>query len=494
MIDLRAARHDPDTFRTAIARKGAAEAFDALLSADEQWRGLVPRVDDLRSRQKVDGRPTPEQIEELKRVKEELRALEEQLASAEAARDELVLRVPNPPHESVPDGVEEEDAQEIRRVGEPPQLDDPKEHTEIGRFDMERAARLAGSRFGYFVGDTAALTLALYRFALDRIAAKGFTPILPPVLVREEALIGTGHFPAGRQDVYAVADDELYLAGTAEIPVASLHAGEILSADELPLRYVAFSPCFRREAGAAGRDTRGMFRVHQFNKVEQFSFTQPEESWDELERLLANTEELARDLGLEVPVRGDELAFQPVQPRDIAAPGDGGRILEDGAADELGPRGDQLGGHRATKRVADEHDRRTLALNERGEIRCPVRDGYGAGQPGASAVAALIDRDDSPTAFREGRPDAPPGAVPSGDAVDEDGGPALLRPIGPRGRPFVTGELGRVRHPAPMLDGPKRARARRHESRSDQRPVVEERDRLLRRHPVVSRHERRRGR
>ena len=298
MIDLRAARHDPDTFRTAIARKGAAEAFDELLAADERWRGLVPRVDDLRSRQKVDGRPTPEQIDELKRVKEELRTLEEQLASAEAARDELILRVPNPPHESVPDGAEEEDAQEIRRVGEPPQLDDPKEHTEIGRFDMERAARLAGSRFGYFVGDTAALTLALYRFALDRIAAKGFTPILPPVLVREEALIGTGHFPAGRQDVYAVADDELYLAGTAEIPVASLHAGEILSADELPLRYVAFSPCFRREAGAAGRDTRGMFRVHQFNKVEQFSFTAPEESWDELERLLSNTEELARDLGL----------------------------------------------------------------------------------------------------------------------------------------------------------------------------------------------------
>ena len=298
MIDLRAARHDPDTFRTAIARKGAAEAFDELLAADERWRGLVPRVDDLRSRQKVDGRPTPEQIEELKRVKEELRTLEEQLASAEAARDELILRVPNPPHESVPDGAEEEDAQEIRRVGEPPQLDDPKEHTEIGRFDMERAARLAGSRFGYFVGDTAALTLALYRFALDRIAANGFTPILPPVLVREEALIGTGHFPAGRQDVYAVADDELYLAGTAEIPVASMHAGEILSADELPLRYVAFSPCFRREAGAAGRDTRGMFRVHQFNKVEQFSFTRPEESWDELERLLANTEELARELGL----------------------------------------------------------------------------------------------------------------------------------------------------------------------------------------------------
>jgi seryl-tRNA synthetase len=298
MIDLRAARSEPDRFRAALARKGAAADFDALLAADERWRSLVPRVDELRSRQKLDGKPTPEQVEELKRVKEELRSLEEQLAAAEEERSALVLRVPNLPHESVPDGSTEDDAEEIRRVGDPPELTEPKEHTDIGRFDMERAARLAGSRFGYLVGDTALLALALYRFALDRVATKGFTPILPPVLVREEALIGTGHFPSGRQDVYAVADDELYLAGTSEIAVASLHGGEILSADDLPLRYVAFSPCFRREAGAAGRDTRGMFRVHQFNKVEQFAYTSPDESWDELERLLANSEEIARDLGL----------------------------------------------------------------------------------------------------------------------------------------------------------------------------------------------------
>ena len=298
MIDLRAARHDPERFRAALARKGAADAFDALLAADERWRSLVPRVDELRSKQKLDGKPTPEQIEALKAVKEELRSLEEQLAAAEAERDDLVLRVPNLPHESVPDGDSEDDAEEVKRVGEPPDLAEPKEHTEIGRFDMERAARLAGSRFGYLVGDTALLALALYRFALDQVAAQGFTPILPPVLVREEALIGTGHFPSGRQDVYAVAEDELYLAGTAEIPVASLHGGEILDAEDLPLRYVAFSPCFRREAGAAGRDTRGMFRVHQFNKVEQFAYTSPDESWDELERLLANSEGIVRELGL----------------------------------------------------------------------------------------------------------------------------------------------------------------------------------------------------
>jgi seryl-tRNA synthetase len=298
LIDLRAARNDPERFRAEIARKGGAEAFDELLEADAQWRELVPKVDELRGRQKLKGKPTPEQVEELKQVKEELRRLEQELAAAEAERDRLALLIPNLPHESVPDGSTEDDAEEIRRVGEVPDLAEPKEHTEIGRFDMERAARMSGSRFGYLIGDTALLAFALYHFALDRIASKGFTPVLPPVLVREEALFGTGHFPSDEQSVYAIPADELYLSGTAEIPLSSLHSGEILSMDELPLRYVAFSPCFRREAGAAGRDTRGMFRVHQFNKVEQFSFTQPDESWDELERLLANTEELVRELGL----------------------------------------------------------------------------------------------------------------------------------------------------------------------------------------------------
>jgi seryl-tRNA synthetase len=166
---------------------------------------------------------------------------------------------------------------------------------------MDRAARMSGARFGYWIGDTARLALALYSFALDRLAAKGFATVLPPVLVREDALIGTGAFPSDDANVYELPEDGLYLAGTAEIPVASLHAGEILDAEELPLRYVAFSPCFRREAGAAGRDTRGMIRVHQFNKVEQFSFTRPEHSWDEHELLLANTEELVGEL--ELPYR-----------------------------------------------------------------------------------------------------------------------------------------------------------------------------------------------
>ena len=298
MIDLKAARANPDAVRAALARKGAGEAFDRLLEADERWRALVPRVDELRGRTKLSGKPTPEQREELQTVKAELKDVEEALTKAEAERDALALRVPNPPHDDVPDGSTEDDVREVRRVGEPPDLDDPREHLQIGRFDMERAARMSGSRFGYWIGDTARLALALYRFALERLAAEGFETVLPPVLVREQALIGTGAFPTDEANVYVLPADDLYLAGTAEIPLASLHAGEILAADELPLRYVAFSPCFRREAGAAGRDTRGMIRVHQFNKVEQFSLTRPDASWEELELLLSNTEALVGELGL----------------------------------------------------------------------------------------------------------------------------------------------------------------------------------------------------
>jgi seryl-tRNA synthetase len=296
VIDLRAARSDPDRYRAAVARKSAGEAFDELLEADARWRELVPKVDELRGRQKVKGKPTPEQLEELKGVKEELRRLEQELAEAESRRDELLTQVPNPPHESVPDGMTEDDSREERRFGEP--RESGPEHLEVGWFDMERGARLSGSRFGYILGDAALLALALYRWALDRAVAEGFTPVLPPVLVREEAMYGTGFFPAERFEIYEVADEGLYLTGTSEVALAGLHIGEILDADELPKRYTAFSPNFRREAGAAGRDTRGMFRVHQFNKVEMFSYVLPENSWEEHDRLIAIEEALVQELGL----------------------------------------------------------------------------------------------------------------------------------------------------------------------------------------------------
>ena len=285
MIDLKAARADPAAYRAALARKGAAETFDALLAADERWRSLVPRVDELRGRTKQKGKPTPDEAAELQRVKEELKAAEAELTAAEAERDALLLAVPNPPHDSAPDGDTEDDATELGRVGEPPALANPKEHTELGRFEMERAARISGSRFGYLVGDTALLAFALYRCALDHLVEHGFTPMLTPVLVREQAMVGTGFFPTERSNIYALEEDGLYLTGTSEVALASFHMGEILEA-ELPLRYAAFSPCFRREAGAAGRDTRGMFRVHQFNKVEMFVFTEPGGSWSEHERMV----------------------------------------------------------------------------------------------------------------------------------------------------------------------------------------------------------------
>src|SRR5918994_1477810 len=298
MIDLRAARAEPERLRAAVARKGAGEAFDRLLEADARWRELVPQVNELRGRQKLQGKPTPEQVEELKQVKEDLKRLEGELAEAEQARAAALEAVPNPPHDSVPDGETEEEAEVVREVGEHPELAEAKDHLELARYDMERGARLSGSRFGYIVGGAALLSLALYRFALDGLVAEGFTPVLPPVLVREEAMYGTGFFPTEKSEYYEIGEDGLYLTGTSEVALAGLHMGEILEADALPLRYTAFSANFRREAGAAGRDTRGMFRVHQFNKVEMFAYVRPEDSWDELERILAIEEELVQALGL----------------------------------------------------------------------------------------------------------------------------------------------------------------------------------------------------
>src|ERR671937_677164 len=231
MIDLRAARNDPDAFRAALARKGAAALFDELLEADRAVRDVQPRVEELRAQRKVKGEPTP-------------------------------------------DGFEEEDAVEIGRVGEPPSFDYPtRDHLELASIygwpliDMERAAKVSGSRFAYRVGDVALLELALYRFAMERLVQRGFTPVLPPVLVREDAMYGTGFLPTDEANIYAIERDELYLTGTSEVALAAMHADEILDEDALPIRYAGYSTCFRREAGAAGKDTRGMFRVHQFDKV-----------------------------------------------------------------------------------------------------------------------------------------------------------------------------------------------------------------------------------
>ena len=325
MIDLRAARNDPDGFRVALARKGAAEVFDELLAADQAVREIQPRVEELRAARKVKGKPTPEQLAELERIKEELQSLEQQLAAAEARRKDLLNRVPNPPDEATPDGSTDEDAVEIRRWGDPPSFDFPvRDHLELaaGGIDLERAAKVSGSRFAYRLGDVALLELALYRFSLDRLGSRGFTPVLPPVLVRAEAMYGTGFFPTEEVNIYAVERDELFLVGTSEVPLAAMHGGEILDADALPLRYAGYSTCFRREAGAAGKDTRGMFRVHQFDKVEMFVFTRPEWSREEHERLLEIEEELVQELELPyrvVNIAAGELGASAAKKYDIEA-------------------------------------------------------------------------------------------------------------------------------------------------------------------------------
>jgi seryl-tRNA synthetase len=304
MIDVRAARADPDTWRAALARKGAAETFDEFLAADEAWRAANTRVDELRAARKPagKGKPSPEEIERLNALKEELREAEGALEEAAARRDQLLTAIPNPPDSDAPDGFTDEDAVELRRSGEPSRFDfQPRDHLELAEIDMERGAKVSGSRFAYRLGDAALAELALYRFALDRLSKRGFTPVLPPVLVREPAMYGTGFLPTDEVNIYRIERDDLYLTGTSEVALAALHMDEELDGGALPLRYAGYSTCFRREAGAAGKDTRGMFRVHQFDKVEMFVFCLPEESGEMHEFLLTVEEELVQEL--EVPHR-----------------------------------------------------------------------------------------------------------------------------------------------------------------------------------------------
>jgi seryl-tRNA synthetase len=325
MIDIRAARSDPDGFRAALARKGAGEAFDALMEADAAWRSVNARVDELRARRRPSGKgkPSPEELEQLNAVKAELREAEEELARAGERRQALLDRIPNPPDPSAPDGLTEEDAVELRRVGEPRELGfQPRDHLELGEIDVERGAKVSGSRFAYRIGETALLELALYRFALERLTAKGFVPVLPPVLVREEAMYGTGFLPTDEVNLYRIERDGLYLTGTSEVALAAMHMGEELDGGELPRRYAGYSACFRREAGAAGKDTRGMFRVHQFDKVEMFVFCAPESSSEEHEHLLAVEEELVAELGVPyrvVSIAAGDLGASAVKKYDIEA-------------------------------------------------------------------------------------------------------------------------------------------------------------------------------
>jgi seryl-tRNA synthetase len=233
---------------------------------------------------------------EIKREEEELSGIEERIEA-------LLPTLPNLPDPSAPDGTTEEDAELVREVGEPPQFEfEPRDHLDLGLaldvIDMESAARASGSRFAYLKRELALLEFALVQFALQKLVSKGFVPVVPPVLVREEALFWTGFLPTDRAQIYEIAGDDLFLVGTSEVTLAALHADEILNEPDLPLRYAGFSTCFRREAGAAGKDTRGIFRVHQFDKVEMFEFVHPDSSGREHDFLLSIEEEILEELGL----------------------------------------------------------------------------------------------------------------------------------------------------------------------------------------------------
>ena len=306
MIDLKAARQEPDRYRTALARRGAADDFDALLAADQRWRELTERAEKLRAAQKRSskgGPPSPEEIAELRQLRKELDAAEADQAEAEQVRQALLAQIPNLPDPTAADGMSEEDSVAIRTWGERPSFSFPvKDATDLGSargwIDMARGARLSGSRFAYRIGDVAVTEQALYRFVLDRLASKGFLTVLPPVLVGERAMYGTGFLPTEESNLYHLERDDLYLTGTSEVALAGIHTDERLEESELPAKYAAFSTNFRREAGAAGKDTKGMFRVHQFDKVEMYVYCAPEDSAGFHEQLLANEEELVQALGL----------------------------------------------------------------------------------------------------------------------------------------------------------------------------------------------------
>jgi seryl-tRNA synthetase len=303
VLDIRLIRREPDEVRAALARRGpeVAAAVDRVLELDERWRGVTAELEELRAEQNRasrgrKGAPTPEEREQLAARAARGRELSDHETTVRAERDTLLASLPNLPS---PDAPDEDEV--LREVGDAGRTG--RDHLELAgpRIDMDRAARVSGSRFAYLRGELVMLELSLVRYALEKLYADGFEPVIPPVLVREHALYGTGFLPDTEQQIYRLADDDLYLIGTSEVALASLHRDEILAADELPRRYAGFSPCFRREAGAAGKDTRGIFRVHQFDKVEMFSFVAPQEAAAEHERLLAIEESILQEL--EIPYR-----------------------------------------------------------------------------------------------------------------------------------------------------------------------------------------------
>ncbi len=314
MLDIRLIRERPEFVKERLALRGGEYPVDEVISLDRRRRELLQEVEKLRHARKVAseeigrlkraGQDVQEQMQEVKRLGERLKELENELRTVEARLRALLLEIPNLPHESVPPGVDENDNQVIKRWGDLPRFDfTPKPHWELGErlgiFDFARAAKITGSRFVVYRGAGARLERALIAFMLDlHTKEHGYREVLPPFIVNEASMIGTGQLPKFKEDLFKLEDWDYYLIPTAEVPVTNLHRDEIIPEEALPLYYVAYTPCFRAEAGAHGRDVKGIIRQHQFNKVELVKFSLPETSYEELESLTFDAEEVLQKLGL----------------------------------------------------------------------------------------------------------------------------------------------------------------------------------------------------
>ncbi len=311
MLDIKFIRENKELVEKNSLTRNVKIDFDALLKFDAEKIALQQKIDILRAERNAGSKskPTPEQIEQMKKVGEEIKQLEAEVAVKEAGLKELVIKIPNINHPSTPIGKDDSENQVARLEGKKPAFDFAvKEHFDVSSvkdlMDMERGAKVSGSRFYYLKGKLAILERAIMQFAIDTVVNKGFELILPPVLVKEDAMYGTGFFPADKNEVYTVnpGEDNLYLVGTSEVPLIYMHADEVFERTDLPKKYVAITPCFRREAGSYGKDTKGLFRVHQFYKVEMVVFCTPEKSWELHEELLKIEEEVISALGIHYQV------------------------------------------------------------------------------------------------------------------------------------------------------------------------------------------------
>jgi len=319
MIDIKFLRENLETLRTSLENRRATVDLDAILTIDSARRTVLHEMEQLRAEQnraseeiarlKRDKQDATPQMEAMKSVSARIKELDEEVRGADAALLDQLLVIPNLPHASVPVGADESANRLERAWGEPREFDfEPKDHVDLGAalgiLDFERAAKIAGSRFCLSRGQGARLERALINFFLDTHTREhGYTEVLPPFMANSDSLRGTGNLPKFKEDLFSIGNEgkDLYLIPTAEVPVTNIYRDEILREEELPIKYVAYSPCFRSEAGSYGKDTRGMIRQHQFNKVELVKFTTPETSFEELEQLTRNAETILQKL--ELPYR-----------------------------------------------------------------------------------------------------------------------------------------------------------------------------------------------